>query len=234
MNTGKQICEVLKSIRQQIADTYGLVYEPIECNHEGDCKGTCFRCDEELKDLQHQLDAKGISQIKINERIEHEMYRLTEGMTAIEYVEPLEGDIMLPSPKKKTRERILYKRCAVAGIGFHNIDEVWDQLYVGTEIALVRDKKNEYDQNAVAVALTDDYDGNPVFFDFNFILGYIPRSENEYLARMLDIGWSDIFECEIDELHEDGPYNDRIHISIYIKSKKDVERKHSTRLRTLF
>ena len=58
MNAGKEMCEVLKSMRKKIAEQYGLVYEPTECNHEGSCQGTCPRCDAELRDLQRQLEEK--------------------------------------------------------------------------------------------------------------------------------------------------------------------------------
>ena len=48
--------------------------------------------------------------------------------------------------------------CPVAGISFHDIDDVWEELEVGTKIALVREKGNPHDINAVAVALIDDFD----------------------------------------------------------------------------
>lgn len=67
--TGKEICQMLKTIRQRIADQYGLNYQPEECNHQGNCAGTCPRCDAELKDLEAQLEAKGISKIEIDTRI---------------------------------------------------------------------------------------------------------------------------------------------------------------------
>ena len=60
MNRGKEICEKLKSIRKSIAERYGIAYEPAECNHQGDCAGTCPQCDAELKDLQLQLEKRGI------------------------------------------------------------------------------------------------------------------------------------------------------------------------------
>lgn len=63
MNAGKQLCETLKSIRQEIAEQNNLVYNPTECNHEGDCRGTCPLCDDELRDLQRQLDEKGITEV---------------------------------------------------------------------------------------------------------------------------------------------------------------------------
>ena len=40
-------------------------------------------------------------------------------------------------------ERKALLECPVAGIGFHDIDDVWDELYVGAKIALVRERCNK-------------------------------------------------------------------------------------------
>lgn len=64
-------------------------------------------------------------------------------------------------------------------------------------MALIRHKDNKYDSNAVAVALADDFDGDPENFDFDFILGYIPRTCNAELATMMDAGYGDKFSAEI-------------------------------------
>lgn len=258
MNAGKEMCEVLKSMRKKIAEQYGLVYEPTECLHEGNCQGTCPRCDAELRDLQRQLEEKGVPHVEFDDMMNAEVEKLyqkqmnelkeqlnednktidvTEGMPGPPILPPgiqaLEGDMQAP-PELTTRyKRTLYKSCAVAGISFHDIDDIWEELYVGCDIALVRDKNNKHDRNAVAVALADDYDGNPDDFDFDYILGYIPRSENEHIAMMMDMGWTEMFECKISELNEHRPYSDRIHIDIYIRSKEEYEEKHCDQLRAL-
>ena len=116
-------------------------------------------------------------------------------------------------------ERKALLECPVAGSGFPDIDDVWDELYVGAKIALVRERCNKYDKNAVAVALAGDYDGDPDDFDFNFILGYIPRTCNSAIAVILDMGHEDIIEAEITEMNEHAPYSDRLHITVYVKAK---------------
>ena len=63
-----------------------------------------------------------------------------------------------------------------------------DRLQEGDRVVLVKQKDNRYDSNAVAVALPDDYNGNPDEFDFDNILGYISRESNAQLAAMLDMG----------------------------------------------
>ena len=63
MTTGRQKCDLLRSIRQQLAIEYGLDYTPAECHHVGAWPGTCPVCDAELADLQRQLDERGITEV---------------------------------------------------------------------------------------------------------------------------------------------------------------------------
>ena len=49
---------MLKSIRQQIADANGISYRPKECQHKGDCAGTCPACEEEIRYLERELKAR--------------------------------------------------------------------------------------------------------------------------------------------------------------------------------
>ena len=52
---GKQKCKILKEIRQRIADENDIPYVTRECTHKGECKGTCPRCEAELRYLEQQL-----------------------------------------------------------------------------------------------------------------------------------------------------------------------------------
>ena len=58
MSKGKSTCKLLKDIRQQIADTNGISYQPKECHHKGDCAGTCPACEEEIRYLERELKAR--------------------------------------------------------------------------------------------------------------------------------------------------------------------------------
>ena len=58
MVKGKSTCKLLKSIRQQIADANGISYQPKECQHKGDCAGTCPACEEEIRYLERELKAR--------------------------------------------------------------------------------------------------------------------------------------------------------------------------------
>ncbi len=52
---GKQKCRILKEIRQKIADENDIPYVTEECRHQGNCTGTCPRCESELRYLEQQL-----------------------------------------------------------------------------------------------------------------------------------------------------------------------------------
>ena len=58
MAKGKSTCKLLKDIRQQIADANGISYQPKECQHKGDCAGTCPACEEEIRYLERELKAR--------------------------------------------------------------------------------------------------------------------------------------------------------------------------------
>ncbi len=58
MAKGKSTCKLLKSIRQQIADANGISYRPKECQHKGDCSGTCPACEAEIRYLERELKAR--------------------------------------------------------------------------------------------------------------------------------------------------------------------------------
>ena len=58
MGTGKEVCLILKGIRQKIADANGISYQPKECHHKGDCTGTCPACEEEIRYLEGELKAR--------------------------------------------------------------------------------------------------------------------------------------------------------------------------------
>lgn len=56
MTKGKKKCEILKTIRCQVAKKNGIPYTYTECTYQGECRGTCPRCEEELRYLTRELD----------------------------------------------------------------------------------------------------------------------------------------------------------------------------------
>lgn len=52
---GRNICDTLKAIRKEIADANRIEYSPEECHFKGECRGTCPKCEQEVKDLEYEL-----------------------------------------------------------------------------------------------------------------------------------------------------------------------------------
>ena len=55
---GKRKCEILKEIRQRIADENEIPYKTHECNFKGECSGTCPFCESEVRYLEGELKKK--------------------------------------------------------------------------------------------------------------------------------------------------------------------------------
>ena len=53
--SGKNKCKILKEIRQKIADENDIAYVTSECKYQGECSGTCPRCEAELQYLENEL-----------------------------------------------------------------------------------------------------------------------------------------------------------------------------------
>ncbi|MBO4822869.1 MAG: energy transducer TonB [Prevotella sp.] len=58
MKRGKRICNTLKEVRMQVAKANDIKYAPTECHHEGDCAGTCPKCESEVRWLEQQLQLR--------------------------------------------------------------------------------------------------------------------------------------------------------------------------------
>lgn len=55
MNRGKDICKELKAVRKQIAEENDIALEIPECTYKGPCRGTCPRCEREVRYLEKEL-----------------------------------------------------------------------------------------------------------------------------------------------------------------------------------
>lgn len=111
-------------------------------------------------------------------------------------------------------KKMYFMDCHLAGRKYHDADEVWNELKVGTQLGLRLDKENRFDGNAVEVIYTNDKKEE-------FRLGYIPREENEQIAAFLEMGWTDIFECRISKLNSDTHPENQIHLTIRIVRNKN-------------
>ena len=119
MTRGKSICNVLKTIRKQVADTNEIKYEPRECHHQGECRGSCPACEAEVRYLERQLNFRrqlgkavaimGISaglsalvscgdKAKKVATMSEEQSKLMEGKVLREPAIQLDGDVEYRSP----------------------------------------------------------------------------------------------------------------------------------------
>lgn len=55
---GKGKCKILKDIRRKIAEENGIDYVTTECKYQGDCTGTCPKCEAEVRYLEGELEKR--------------------------------------------------------------------------------------------------------------------------------------------------------------------------------
>lgn len=55
MFKGKRTCKILKEIRRKIAEDNDIAFITEECQYQGDCNGTCPKCEAELRYLEEEL-----------------------------------------------------------------------------------------------------------------------------------------------------------------------------------
>jgi len=106
MNQGKPNCDFLKNIRLQIAEENNIPLIIDECTFEGNCKGTCPRCEAEL----HYLETQLVERSSLGKKIlvaGLSLGLLTSTLISCEpYDPPLEGDIA-PPPDTTRTEKII-------------------------------------------------------------------------------------------------------------------------------
>ncbi len=55
---GRDKCELLNQVRKKIAEKNNIEFDFEECTFEGDCSGTCPKCEAEIKYLERELKKK--------------------------------------------------------------------------------------------------------------------------------------------------------------------------------
>lgn len=112
----------------------------------------------------------------------------------------------------RRKERLLLVlTTGVAGLGYYvntNSDEgkqLFEAQFPGTEILLVRETENAYDNWAIAIYTKNKEQ-----------LGYIPRYKNETIARLMDYGKR--FVAYVEEPNKDIPEDE-----LQIKARTDTE-----------
>lgn len=100
----------------------------------------------------------------------------------------------------------------MAGRKYHEADLVWVRLRVGMPLRLECESDNRYDPEAVQVILNSDGE--------DFLLGYIPRSDNRSLAPFFDMGHDNLFECRINRINPEAHPEEQVQLTVMIRLKK--------------
>lgn len=129
-----------------------------------------------------------------------------------------------PVPPYEEKFSLPFMECTVAGVQFHDIDDVWEELDEGLTVKLEREYDNVHDANAIQVILSSSEFGDSEDEIEEYILGYIPQKQNKAIATILDMGWNDVFTGTITELKETTNGAKIIKISIDVQNISCVEK----------
>jgi hypothetical protein len=104
--------------------------------------------------------------------------------------------------KRTNSKKFLLYKFSVAGSQFYDGDSVINDLKVGGLLKLVNEPNNPFDKFAVKIKYQDKQ------------IGYIPRSDNRYLSRMLEQGIE--LDCEVLSLQPDVDPGQKIQVAVYL------------------
>lgn len=99
---------------------------------------------------------------------------------------------------------IVLQESYIAGFGHHMGESVWPLLTLGDPLSLVREPDNAFDERAVAVYWN------------GLQLGYVPKTENIAVARMLEQGQP--LHCDVAALQPDADPDARVRFCVCLGS----------------
>ena len=98
---GKEKCRILKQIRAEIARENDIEWVVSECKHKGNCKGTCPKCEQEVRQLENALAkrealGKTVAVVGISASIALSVTGCVNPFPSTEAGEPIAGDMPFP------------------------------------------------------------------------------------------------------------------------------------------
>lgn len=96
----------------------------------------------------------------------------------------------------------------VAGFGYWDGCEAFENLKIGTKLQFEREADNKFDPYAVAIYYND------------LKLGFIPRGENHDISKFLDMGWGDMYEARIQRITPDAHPEEQVEVIVYIRKNE--------------
>ena len=97
----------------------------------------------------------------------------------------------MKSKDRKPVKKVHLTNFHIAGFGYYEGCEAFEQLKIGTKLEFAREEDNPFDPYGVAI-----YFGE-------YKLGYIPRENNHDLSKYLDMGFTDIYDVRITRITPD-------------------------------
>jgi len=110
-----------------------------------------------------------------------------------------------------TNAKILLQNSPLAGFRYYEGKRLWSEMKVGDALHLVREPDNSHDANAVRV----EWQGHK--------LGYVPRADNEALAKFMDRGSK--AEARITRLKKSRNPWQRMEFEVYLDIANSVQEK---------
>jgi hypothetical protein len=97
---------------------------------------------------------------------------------------------------------ILVQTSVTAGLAHHEAKAVWERIKPGDALVLAREPGNVHDPSAVRV----EWNGH--------MLGYLPRTDNEAVARQLDRG--NRLQARVVRLGQYRNHRRRLEVEVYL------------------
>ncbi|HUX65088.1 HIRAN domain-containing protein [Sulfuricella sp.] len=107
--------------------------------------------------------------------------------------------------------KILLQNSPLAGFRYYEGKRLWSEMKVGDALQLVREPDNSHDTKAVRV----EWQGHK--------LGYVPRADNEALARFMDRGSK--AEARITRLKKSRNPWQRMEFEVYLDIANPIQEK---------
>ena len=109
---GKEKCRILRQIRAEIARQNDIAWVVEECTHKGDCKGTCPRCEAEVRQLEKALErraalGKTVAVIGISAGLSLSVVGCANPLSSIGGKEQVDGLMASPDDTQATTQEVL-------------------------------------------------------------------------------------------------------------------------------
>ncbi len=107
---------------------------------------------------------------------------------------------------KKQSKREHFAHFHIAGFTYNEGALLFDEIRIGKELQMVTEPDNHYDKYAVALYIKDTK------------LGYIPRSCNRAVSKVLNAGY-DIFKAVVQKVDPEAYPEEQVHVIVFIENK---------------